>query len=72
MQTVAVNANLDRVARQRGLDKFVFRNGAQGYTVPTKVMTATLEAIIGGVWLDSSKDINAVKKVMMTLGLVSN
>ena len=35
-------------------------------------MTATLEAIMGGVWLDSSKDICAVKKVMLTRGLVPN
>lgn len=72
MQKVAVNANLDRVAREHGLEKFVIRNGAQGFNVPTKVMTATLEAIIGGVWLDSSKDIYVVKKVMLTLGLVPN
>ena len=72
MQKVAVNANLDRVAREHGLEKFVIRNGALGFNVPTKVMTATLEAIIGGVWLDSSKDIYAVKKVMLTLGLVPN
>ena len=72
MQTVAGNANLDRIARQHGLDRFVIRNGAQGYNVPPRVMIATLEAIIGGVWLDSSQDIHAVEKVMLTLGLVPN
>lgn len=35
-------------------------------------MTATLEGIIGGVWLDSGKNISAVKNVMLTLGLVPN
>ena len=35
-------------------------------------MTATLEAIIGGVWLDSGKNIFAVKNMMQTLSLVPN
>lgn len=35
-------------------------------------MTATLEAIIGAVWLDSGKNIDAVKNMMLTVGLVPN
>ena len=35
-------------------------------------MTATLEAIIGAVWLDSGKKVSAVKNMMLTLGLVPN
>lgn len=62
------NTNLDLVARQHGLDAFVNGNPSQAGIISTNVVTATLEAIIGAVYLDS--DLNAVKRVMRTLGLV--
>ena len=69
VQTVLTNSNMDRVARLQGLDRFVNRNPSQGQMVSANVLTATLEAIIGAVWLDS--DLATVKRVMRTLGLVS-
>ena len=69
MRDVPANANLDRIARAHGLDNFVCLNTrAQGQQVMTTQMTATLEAIIGGVWLDGG--LEAVKRMMTTLGLV--
>ena len=69
MNQVSTNANLDRVGRQHGLDGVVCHNPSQGLTVPVGVMTATLEAIIGAIYLDSGKDIASVQSVMATLGL---
>lgn len=68
MQTVPVNANLDRMARRHGLDVLVCRNRAQGRIISVGVMTATVQAIIAAVFLDSN--LGSVKTVMITLGLV--
>ena len=69
MQSVGSNANLDRVGRVHGLDAFICRNPAQtGYISPI-TMTATVEAILGAVYLDGG--IDHVSQVMQTLGLVA-
>ena len=65
---MASNDNLNRVGRRHGIERFVNKNPSQQGDVPYNVMTATLEAILGGVWLDGGMD--AVKAVMRTLGLV--
>ncbi|KAL9631490.1 MAG: hypothetical protein Q9164_005861 [Protoblastenia rupestris] len=67
-QEVASNDNLDRIGRKHGIEQFVNKNPSQGDHVSFKVMTATVEAILGAVWLDSGLD--AVKRVMRVLGLV--
>ncbi|MCJ1279640.1 hypothetical protein MMC21_007464 [Puttea exsequens] len=69
LQSIPVNANLDKVARHRGLDAFVCRNSSQVSSVPTAVMTVTMEAIIGAVWLDTY-DLSTLRGVINTLGLV--
>ncbi|KAL2040771.1 hypothetical protein N7G274_006229 [Stereocaulon virgatum] len=69
LQDVSANANLDRVARSHGLDNFVcLDTRAQGHRVMITQMTATVEAILGGVWLDGG--LEAVKGTMINLGLV--
>lgn len=69
LQQVGSNANLDRVGRARGLDAHVCRNPSQGSYIAPVTMAATIEAILGAVYLDSN--INKVGEVMQTLGLVS-
>ena len=69
MQQVGSNANLDRMGRLHGLDIYVCRNPAQGGYVSPATMTATVEAILGAVYLDGG--IDDVSRVMQTLGLVS-
>ena len=69
MQQVGSNANLDRMGRLHGLDAFVCRNPAQAGQISPVTMTATVEAILGAVYLDSG--IDDVSRVMQTLGLVS-
>ena len=68
LQTVSSNSNMDRVARRHGLDNFVNGNRSQGGMISANVMTATLEAIVGAVYLDGGLD--QVKRVMRNLGLV--
>ena len=70
IQDVASNKNLDRLGNQHGIDRFILKNPSQGIYVPFKVMTATMEAILGAVWLDSGEDLEVVKRVMRRLGLV--
>lgn len=65
---VACNANLDRTGRQFGLQRFVNSNPSQGKIVSPITMAATVEAILGAVYLDSS--LEKVREVMQTLGLV--
>lgn len=69
VQQVGSNANLDRVGRAHGLDGLICRNPAQGGQISQVTMTATMEAILGGVYLDGG--INHVSQVMQTLRLVS-
>ena len=70
LREVSSNENLDRVGRLHGIDRFVNKNPSQGNEVPFNIMTATVEAILGAVWLDSQHDLDAVRRVMGTLGLV--
>lgn len=66
---VAVNPNLDRVGKGKGLDQYVNRQGtgASG-EVSWKTMADAMEAILGAVYFDGG--LGAVKRVMVTLGLV--
>lgn len=68
LSQVASNANLDRIGRQHGLQRFVNSNPSQGQVVSPITMAATVEAILGAVYLDSNLDM--VGEVMRTLGLV--
>jgi len=44
-------------------------NPAQGRVVSPATMATTVEAILGGVWLDSGNNLWQVKSVMSWLGL---
>lgn len=68
LSQVASNANLDRIGRQRGLQRFVNVNPSQRQVVSPITMAATMEAILGAVYLDSN--LEEVGEVMRTLGLV--
>ena len=66
---VGSNANLGRVGRLYGLDEFICRNPSQAVYISPNTMAATVEAILGAVYLDGG--INHVSQVMQTLGLVA-
>lgn len=67
-QAVGGNLNLDRIGRVTGLVAFVNQNPSTLGVVSPVTMSATVEAVLGAVYLDS--DMNTVKRVMNTLGLV--
>ncbi|KAL8725862.1 MAG: hypothetical protein Q9181_006263 [Wetmoreana brouardii] len=64
------NNHLANVGNHLGLGDFVNKNQSQGNVVPTRVMTATVEAIIGAVFLDSNHNFTIVRQVMQNIGLV--
>ena len=68
-QSVANNANLERIGNATGLVAFVNLNPGSLGVVSKAIMTATVEAVLGAVYLDSNME--TVKRVMNTLGLVS-
>lgn len=61
------NANLDRVGRENGLDCYINVNPSQVGVISPVTMTATVEAILGAVYLDGGMDM--VQHVMAKLGL---
>lgn len=67
-QQVGGNPNLDRIGRATGLVAFVVHSPSSLGVVSRITMSATVEAILGAVYLDS--DMNTVRRVMTTLGLV--
>ena len=68
LSQVASSANLDRIGRQRGLQRFVNSNPSQHQVVSPITMAATMEAVFAAVYLDSNFE--KVGEVMQTLGLV--
>ncbi|KAL8719450.1 MAG: hypothetical protein Q9225_003539 [Loekoesia sp. 1 TL-2023] len=69
-QQVASNNNLNVVGLAHQLDAFVNLSPGQAVISPI-TMAATVEAIIGAVYLDS-KSMHSVKAVLQTLGLTSS
>lgn len=69
LSQVASNANLDRVGRRHGLQNYVNSNPSQRQIVSPITMAATMEAILGAVYLDSN--LEKVGEVMQTLGLAT-
>lgn len=66
-QRIGSNDNLTIIGNQTGLNAFVNRAGGMTVISPT-TMAATVEAVLGAVYLDGS--LQAVTPVMQTLGLV--
>lgn len=68
---IASNRNLDKCGRDNDLEKYVnphksFKRGQ----IPPKTMAATVEALLGAVFIDSGENLKAVKIAMTGLGLV--
>lgn len=69
VESIVSNTVLERIGRQIHLDELVNNNQSQQGVVSPKTLTDTFEAILGAVYLDSGKNIEAVRRVMANLGL---
>ena len=66
---VGSNTNLDTIGRTNGLDTLINKHpSVKDGSVGTITMAATVEAIIGAVYLDNG--MNSVTEVMQNLGLM--
>ena len=70
LSDIGSNTNLNTIGRTNGLDTLINKNPAEldDYVGPSTV-AATVEAIIGAVYLDS--DMESVTGVMQNLGLMA-
>lgn len=66
---IGSNANLSSVCHGTGLADFVNKNRSSLGNVATVTASATVEAVLAAVFLDSDS-MKEVKEVMNTLGLV--
>ncbi|PVH77294.1 ribonuclease III [Cadophora sp. DSE1049] len=69
--SIASNRNLNDCGQANGLSNFInkgrqFANGE----IPPRTMSATVEALIGAVFMDSGESLEAVKVAMRGLGLL--
>lgn len=68
---MACNPRLGAAATTSGLSSCITQNPAQRGLPPSLgTLTATIEATIGAVWLDSGHNVSATKDVIEALGSV--
>lgn len=65
--TRATNENLGQIGFSLGLDVYIQLNPSAQGVVPGRLMATTIEAIIGAVYLDSNKDIMAIRLLIIHL-----
>ena len=69
---VGNHRNLEKCGRDNGLAKFITPNyTCRKSEIPRRTMTATVEALLGAVFIDSAEDLKAVKTAMKGLGLIN-
>lgn len=69
LQGVASNANLGEVASRAGLEPHVVANPGHLGPILHRTLATAVEAILGALWVDSGKDIQAIKDAMTNMGL---
>ncbi|KAJ5736994.1 uncharacterized protein N7483_002119 [Penicillium malachiteum] len=66
----ASNENLTAIGFSLGLDKFIILNPSSQGVVQPRLMATTVEALIGAVYLDNEKSIQAPLSVIRALGIL--
>lgn len=69
LQSVAGNTNLARVGDACGLASHIITNPGHRGAISNKTLATTVEAILGAIFLDSGKDLEAVKEAMQSMGI---
>lgn len=65
--TRATNENLAQIGFSLGLNVYLHLNPAAQGVVPGRLMATTVEAIIGAVYLDSNRDLMAIRRLIIHL-----
>ncbi|KAK4894545.1 hypothetical protein LTR27_007186 [Elasticomyces elasticus] len=69
-QTLASNKQLLAFGQRIGLGPHIYTNlGQRGQPITEKVMAATVEAIIGAIWIDCGKDFDTVCTAIQCMDL---
>lgn len=69
VSSIRSNANLAIVGRDAGIDQHAVLPPGHIGRISDKTLATTIEAILGAVYLDTSKEIKAVSRTMAVLGL---
>lgn len=65
------NTNLAAVGRAHGFERFIY-TGPVWRPVGTSTMAATVEALLGALYMDSNGGLGLVKRAMVMLGLIED
>ena len=69
--TIGSNRNLNKCGQAWGLGNYINRHrGCINGIIPQRTMSATVEALIGAVFIDSKHSLSYVKIAMKSLGLI--
>ncbi|KAG0651103.1 Ribonuclease III [Hyphodiscus hymeniophilus] len=71
ISSIVSNNNLAAKYSDAGIPRWINGNPSQQGMKPPKTRADTIEAILGAVYLDSDKDLDAVRRVMGRLGLAA-
>lgn len=66
---ISNNRNLNQCGQAKGLARFINKPNSNG-RIPPRIMSDTVEALIGAVFIDSGEGLEAVKGAMRVLGLL--
>ncbi|GAB1734926.1 hypothetical protein NU219Hw_g5t1 [Hortaea werneckii] len=69
VSSIGSNANLAAAARLHGIEACVLTHPGHRGPVSQATLSTTIEAIIGAVYLDSEKDMDAVRALMEAMDL---
>ncbi|KAJ8610565.1 hypothetical protein MRB53_038470 [Persea americana] len=69
VQSLASNEHLCDIGMRRKLDAKITRNSSQKGDVGKVTMASTMEALVGAVWFDSGKNLDAIREIV---GFVTN
>lgn len=67
VQSLVSDENLANIAETHGIASHLAGWYQRGQVPSKKAKATTVEAIIGAVWFDSGKDLEAVKKILPAL-----
>lgn len=69
VSTIGCNANLAIIARDAGINQHVILHPGHLGKVSDRTLATTVEAILGAIYLDTAKDLEAVSRAMFRLRL---